>query len=108
MVLVRSGSPGRNNHSRKQTARTESMIGCSTAGPLAWAIAPTMNGIIEAPDAPTAEQIPMADTRILCGRRRDKQTMTKGNKGPRQKPRKYQQKRIRILEEELSYRGMQR
>lgn len=84
------------------------MMGCSTAGPLAWAIAPTMNGIIEAPDAPTAEQIPMADTRILCGRRRDKQTITKGNKGPRQKPGKCHQIRTRILEKELSYREMQR
>jgi hypothetical protein len=42
---------------------------------------------MDAPEAPTAEQIPTADTRIRDGSRSDKHRITHGKMGPKKKPR---------------------
>lgn len=45
-----------------------------------------MNGTIDAPEAPIAEQMPMALTCIDLGSSRERHIITHGNSGPRKKP----------------------
>jgi hypothetical protein len=71
----------------KHRTRKVRIIGCSTASPLAGAIAPTINGIMDAPEALTAEQTPTAGTRILAGSRLDSHGITQGKIGPKTNPR---------------------